>query len=147
MAYADSIRIANPTIEQVATLIEGIFSSGYPTTFSSFVPAPAGGGAMTYSSVTVSRALYVQIGKIVFCDVLFSGTIGGTLSGTVTFTLPVAAASDHRIVVSTTNNSSLEAGFILFASSSTSATLQRTGGANWTAGTAELRSFFTYKAA
>jgi len=97
MAYADSIRSSGVTTAQIATLIEGIFSSGYGLTWTSWVPTYGASGSMTYTSVTTTFAKYIQVGKLVFYQIYASGTTGGTASNQITATLPVAGLSDSRV--------------------------------------------------
>lgn len=95
MAYADSIRSATATMETVATLIEGIGSSGYPLTFTSYAlnATQTGSGSMTYTSVTTTSSEYVRIGNLIIWLFLVYGTTGGTASYGLQLTLPVTAAS------------------------------------------------------
>ena len=91
MAYADSLRAATATNNTAASLIEGIFSSGFPATWSSYTPTLSPESPMTYTSTSITYAKYLQIGKLVICLVKFTGTTGGTQTTYVSFTLPVTA--------------------------------------------------------
>src|SRR5574343_1284498 len=91
VAYADSIRFSAPTIEQIASLIEGIFGSTFATPSTAWTPTYSGGDG-TWSGTT-ALAKYVQIGKLVLFYVQ-SNAVGFTGTSTyVTFTIPVAAAA------------------------------------------------------
>lgn len=95
MAYADSIRAETATMNEAATLIEGIFGSTYGLTWTSWVPTLGAGGSMTYTSTTVHYAKYVRSGKMIIYIVNIDGTTGGTPSTTLTFTVPVNIASAY----------------------------------------------------
>lgn len=99
MAYADSIRSATATMEAVATLIEGIFSSGYGLTFSSYAQSAtqSGGGSLTYTSYTSEYSKYIQVGKLVIWIFRGYGTTGGTGNAELKLYLPVTAASVNGI--------------------------------------------------
>lgn len=93
MAYADAIRSSIATMDDIADLIEGIFVSGYPATFSTWVPTYGAGGSMTFTSVSTTFARYIRVGKIIILNIYALGTTGGSASGTLTATLPVTAAA------------------------------------------------------
>jgi len=99
MAYADSIRSATATMNTVASLIEGIGSSTYPLTWTSYSlsATQAGSGSLTYSSCTWEYSKYIQIGKLVIWLFRGYGTTGGTGSYELRITLPVTAANVNAI--------------------------------------------------
>lgn len=97
MAFADNLRSAGANMTVAAGLIEGLFVSGYPLTWSTYAVAIAGtggSGSLTFTITATNRAKYIQIGKLVFLDVSVTGTTGGTTSTDVTLTLPVAGLGD-----------------------------------------------------
>lgn len=85
------------------------------TPWTAFTPAAYGGtGSMTFSSVTVNKARYMQIGKKVTVYYDFTGTTGGTTSGQIWFTAPVAPSSDGLYAVGSakcTDNSTVIGGW------------------------------------
>lgn len=93
MAYADNIRSATATMNDVATLIEGIFASGYPATWTSWTPSYSASGSMTYTSVTTEYGKYIQVGKLILFILRATGTTGGSASDALVFTPPVNAAA------------------------------------------------------
>lgn len=93
MAYADSLRAATATNNTAASLIEGIFTSGYGLTWSSYTPTLTPESPMTYTSTSISYAKYIQVGKLVVAVVSFTGTTGGTQKSYIQFTIPVTAAA------------------------------------------------------
>lgn len=147
MAYADSIRTTSPTMEGVATLIEGIFSSGYGLTVSTWTPTLTASGSMTYTSTSVNKAIYVQVGKLVFFNVSFTGTVGGSVSTALKFTLPITAAHlYHAFHVTYANPTTILSGAASQASTTVVDVYNSTGG-NWTAGTAGCTVQGWYEAA
>lgn len=92
-SYADALRSRIFTGADIASLIEGIFTSTFPLTWSSWTPTFTASGSMTITSTAITSAKYCQIGKLVFFKLAFTGTIGGTPSFGVRATLPVTAAT------------------------------------------------------
>lgn len=93
MAYADTIRTATATMDDVATLIEGIFVSGYGLTWTAWTPTLGATGSMTWTSTAINFAKYIQCGKLIIFAVVAGGTTGGSASSGLTFTLPVTASA------------------------------------------------------
>lgn len=91
MAYADTIRTATADLNDVATLIEGIFSSTYGLTFTTWTPTLTTGSG-TIGTTTIDYAKYIQCGKLVIAIIQAHGTTTGTPTD-VRASLPVAAAS------------------------------------------------------
>ena len=89
MAFADILRSRVFTGNDIADLIEGILVSGFPLNWTSWAPTYAAGGSMTFTGVTTINAEYVRIGSLVVYHIHATGTIGGTPSATLNFTLPV----------------------------------------------------------
>ncbi len=77
MAYADTLRTSAGTLEIAAGLIEGIASSTYPLTWSTWSPTYGASGSMTFTSVTTTAARYARIGKLVLVNFYFGGTRNG----------------------------------------------------------------------
>lgn len=132
MAYADGIRTTTATMNGVADLIEGIFTSTFPLSWLTWVPTYSASGTMTFTSVTTSYAYYIRIGGLVLFHISASGTVGGTPSTGLRFTVPVTAlngtafgcvASDNGIVITSS----------AFLTSLTVAEVFKTSGGNWTA--------------
>lgn len=98
MGYADSVRTGDyVSREQLATLIEGIFSSSYEDLWQSWTPTWGAVGSMTFSAVTTNRARYIQVGNLVIFQVSGTGTIGGTVNIATTFTLPVTSSTSSAL--------------------------------------------------
>lgn len=92
-SYADALRSRTFTGSDIATLIEGIGSSGFPISFSSWTPTLTASDSMTLTSTSIVSAKYFQIGKLVFFKLHITGTIGGTPAANIYATLPVNAAT------------------------------------------------------
>lgn len=88
MAFADSIRSKTWTASDIATLIEGIFVSGYPLTWTDWSPTYSAGGSMTYTSVSADYANYVEVGKLVIAKFYMSGTTGNVAGTSIRLSLP-----------------------------------------------------------
>lgn len=58
-----------------------------------WTPTLTADGSMTFTGTSIARARYAQIGKVVMFQIEFTGTVGGTPSTNLQFTLPVTAAS------------------------------------------------------
>ena len=147
MAYADSIRTEFATFENTASLIEGIFGSTYGLTFSTWTPTLSASGSMTYTSTSINKAIYIQVGKLVFFNVSITGTVGGSVSTALKFTLPVTAAHlYHAFPVVYANGGAILGGGASQASTTVVDVYNSTGG-NWTAGTAGYTVQGFYEAA
>lgn len=101
-----------------------------------------------FSAKTVDTLRYIQVGKIVFCQVDIEGTSNAT---TLTFTLPVAAKAADTIASARIANSGAfltTAGLIQTAAASTTATVSKdTSGAAFTnTGTKVVAGYFFYEA-
>lgn len=147
MAYADSIRSGSPTFENVASLVEGIFSSLFGLTFSSWTPSYTCSGSMTYTSVSVTYAKYIRCGKWVIGFFYVSGTVGGTPARVIGLSYPVtAAASTPGGGAAFVKDGGNELGATL--SLSTNINVTRYDAANFSAGSGRvLAGFFCYEAA
>lgn len=97
MAYADTMRAATATLEIIAGLIEGIASSGYPLTWSTWSPTYGASGSMTFTSVSTTHAKYFQIGKFVVFKIHATGTTGGTASNAISVSLPVPCVGQNHL--------------------------------------------------
>lgn len=62
---------------------------------SSWVPTLGAGGAMTYTSTNVTYARYFALNKLVILFLSFNGTLGGSASTSITFTLPPGLNSNQ----------------------------------------------------
>jgi hypothetical protein len=148
MAYADALRTETYTGDDVADLIEGVASSGFPLALSTWAPTLGANNSMTFTSTTVDAARYVQIGKIVFFFVVFHGTVGGTPSTALTFTLPVTAVSTYTnlpLTASTVQSGGQNLVGCSYLSSTTVANVTRSDVSNWTAGSgtyARVQGFY-----
>lgn len=90
-SYADALRSRIFTGADIASLIEGIFTSGFPTTFLAWTPTYGASGSMTFTSVSTAVARYIRIGKLIWFYLDATGTTGGVASTDLTHTLPIAS--------------------------------------------------------
>lgn len=99
MAYADTLRSTTFTGSDIASLIEGIFVSGFGLTWTAYTPTNAASGALTWNTTTTHKgSKYIQIGKLIFFYSDFQATTGGVASTDLTLTLPVAALNGTAVV-------------------------------------------------
>jgi len=76
-------------MSDVATLIEGVVTGTGPAAWAAWVPSFSCTGSMTFGTVTVNCARYLQIGKIVFFNLYCYGTTGGSAHTTIKVSMPV----------------------------------------------------------
>lgn len=151
MAYADALRSLSPppTMTDVAALIEGLFVSGFPLTLSSWTPTFSASGSMTFTGTSIVCAKYIQVGKLVIGILKATGTVGGTPSRDLLFTLPVTASSANNIQgasgAAIDSGTVTGGGFVVY--STTQCGCMRSNAANWTAGAATIGCLFAYEAA
>lgn len=142
MAFADLIRSAIATWEDVADLIEGIFTSSYPLAYTTWVPSYGAGGSMTYTSVTTTYARYWQCGDHGECTIYARGTTGGSASAYLTVTLPFtsAALTDQTFPIAIEENGTASIGKIVIPTGSSTARIYKADNSNW--GLGSNRYFF-----
>lgn len=137
------------TVQPASTSQNGVLSSTDWNTFNGkqSVPTEWTDFSVTinpqgFSSVTVTSAKYVQIGKLVICRVNYSGTSNST---THAFTLPVAAADiEYTQFNKGTDNGIIVSAWGVTASGSTTITLFKTTA--WTnSGTKGYQATFSYE--
>lgn len=58
------------------------------TVWTAYTPTYGGSGSQTWGTVTTTTARYMVLGKTMFLQVTATGTVGGTPSDGLTFTLP-----------------------------------------------------------
>ena len=143
MAYSDSILTSNANFTLVAGLINGV----YPV-WTSYTPTLTPAGSMTYGSTSITYAKYIQIGDFVHVVASFTGTVGGTPSTSIRFTLPVTAstASGCQGAGYCLDNGS-NAGAIVLGGTTTAVDVARYNVAAFTAGTVTIRVSLFYEAA
>jgi len=153
MAYADIIRSAFPTMEDIADLIEGIASADMPTTLTTYTANPAASGSMTWTSTTTDACEYVRIGKACWVIIKVRGTVGGTLSNNLFVDLPFTAratgggaALEFPALVAS-NSALFTPGIGYIGSSATQVGFTLNGGGNWTAGIGGVAANFIYRIA
>lgn len=95
--------------------LENFFSAIINWLWTDWTPTISVVAPMTISSVSVSQASYLQIGKFVFVRMRFSATIGGTPSSTIRVTTPVdpniGALGLETVMPAQIVNSGLSLGF------------------------------------
>jgi hypothetical protein len=121
------------------------------TAWTDWAPTYAASGSMTYTTVTTTRARYIQIGKTVVGTLIATGTTGGTASRGITFILPVTAASTSGLpgcaIVSEDSGTTILAGTLLF-SSTTELQIQKYDSSNFGLGSGRrVQVQFCYEAA
>lgn len=117
-------------MSDVATLIEGIASSGYPLTWTAWTPTYGASESMTFTSVSTAEATYCQIGKLVAFRVSATGTVGGTASKYLTVTMPVTPSTEYSGLGGYIENNGVYTGVCLL--NATSLRVYRYDRANWT---------------
>lgn len=150
MAYADALRSTTWTGTDVADLIEGIFVSGHPLTWTTWSPTHAASGSMTFTSVTADVAKYIRCGKLVLAVYRGNGMIGGTPSNTLYVSLPVAPSSAmHTYDVAAAGwigqGSTVTAQAFIYDATAWAVT--RYDSANFSAGSLTMSSMLIYEAA
>ena len=114
--------------------------------FSTWAPSYGASGSMTFTSVTTNHARYLQIGKFVFFTVRATGTVGGTPSQILTFTLPVAPTSDvFSAGGNVFDNGSWRGCNCQFSGSGSTFSAYRYDSGNYTAGAAAVMVFGFYE--
>lgn len=120
--------------------------------WTSWVPTFTPAGTMTYTSQTLSFAKYLQVNKLVFYRFSVSGTMGGSLDESVTFTLPVTATNEGVAGFATiVDNGLIIPGSISFSSTTAFGVRPqitiRGSQEDYTAGTVAITGFGFYEAA
>lgn len=154
MAYADIVRSKTFTGPDIATLIEGIFSSTHPADWTTWTPVSIGAaGLMTFTATTIRYAEYMIIGKICYVRLRIEGTIGGTLNSALTVDLPFTSSTlgggaTHDVSCFVrSSGTNAEAGTGEITSASKTLTVRRSPIANWAAGAGTMGGHFFYKVA
>jgi hypothetical protein len=80
--------ITNDNIASGAAIAISKTALGTYTPWTDWTPTLTASGSMTWTSTSINEARYTQIGKIVFFKVNITGTVGGSLSTELQFTLP-----------------------------------------------------------
>lgn len=118
--------------------------------WSSYTPTLSQSGSLTLSSTSILVARYLRIGKIVNVQIGFSGTLGGTASTDLRFTLPFTSVNAggtkwaHALI---NNGGTFLAGHIQIPANSAYAACRMGDVGNFTnSGTGECYSNFFYEA-
>lgn len=99
MAFADTLRSTTFTGSDIASLIEGIFVSGYGLTWTAYTPTPGGSGALTWNTTATHKgSKYIQVGKLIVFYSDYLATTGGTASSDLTLTIPVTALNGTAVI-------------------------------------------------
>lgn len=115
--------------------------------WTSWTPTLSASGSMTYTSTSITYAKYIQIGKLVYFKVFFTGTVGGTPSNGLNFTIPVTANADGVTGAVRVRDNGASAGGILFSNSTTQLGVSRYNVASYTAGAVDVNVYGFYEAA
>jgi hypothetical protein len=119
-----------------------------PTGWSSYTPTLTTSGSLTLSSTSIVTARYRKRGLGIEVQIAFTGTLGGTASDTVSFTLPFTAASNgtRRVPAYVVNSGTVEVGFIEITNGATTGGCKRGAAGNYgTSGAFECNSNFYYE--
>jgi hypothetical protein len=156
---ATNIRRGSGEALQPKDIVAGnVYSVIYDTTNSYFyllnpdggwtdwTPALTADGLMTYTSTSISYAQYRQVGKIVFYRCGFAGTVGGTPTAKLMFSLPVTSAANTVTGAGYLQDNGALAGGIFYPESASQVGVSRYNAANFTAGTVQVRAFGFYEA-
>lgn len=81
-----NLRLDQARMNDVADFVD-LFNS-YTTWTPTYTPS----ASMTFTSITTDRAYYVKIGNFAYFNILFRGTIGGTLGNNIRVSLPINLA-------------------------------------------------------
>lgn len=101
--------------------------------FATWNPTYGASGSMTWTSISTNYAKYLRRGNIVYFTINATGTIGGTASSDLTFSLPVDFASTSIAGPAIVFNNSSSGTFGYWSFSGTSTVVVRLSGAtNWT---------------
>lgn len=81
--------------------VEDLIAVGYPPRWAGIAgadwqdwsPSYGASGSLTWTSVSTSQARYIEVGKLIIFLIDATGTLGGSASTDLTFSLPVTAAS------------------------------------------------------
>lgn len=116
-----------------------------------WTPTWSASGSMTFTSIYLTMARYIQIGKLVVGYLDAFGAIGGTPSHTIEFTIPVTAydgSGSPPVGGGYIDAAPNVAAFAFLNGNTTQIGLRRYDGANISAGGARAAScFFCYEAA
>ena len=133
-ATINSPTISNSTLSgtvAVSAPASMTFGSGWI----SWTPVVTGNGSMTTSGASGS-AEYIRIGPLVYYQIQYSVTLGGTLSNAVFFSLPVSSSAQSMISPAAGTISSPTYTFnpaMMYVDSSTRVSCFYNGGTNYTA--------------
>lgn len=141
--FANAIRSANLTAEDIATLIETtIGSSSNDAVSTSYTPTLGATGSMTYTSTTIELARYLVKGPEVTVYFRFTGTTGGTAGVDITFTLPFTSANISANVTYGNSifivNGTVDQGHVIVGNNTATANCQTRTQAVWGLGTGRL---------
>ena len=89
----------------------------YETSWMTWLPTYAAGGSMTYTSS--STGVYQISGRKLFFNLVASGTTGGTTNAAITFTLPMAFATNLKGVCQGYDASTASRTYVYLSSGST----------------------------
>lgn len=149
-SFANLIRSANPTMEDIAMLIETtIGSPSNDAVSTAWTPSYSASGSMTFTGVTTDIAKYVIKGAEVTVFFRFTGTTGGTASNAIRFSLPLTsanvAAAAQWISPVYINQGTSATGFCYVDNNSATANVLKEDSSNWGLGASRLiLGSFTY---
>lgn len=97
---------------------------------------PVPGGGMTYETVTVTTAIFAVFGSIVWFEVFFTGTVGGTPNPVISFNLPILGNNNSGVAECVADNGGLGAGvaFVNAAAGTVDCYPGTSVATNWSAG-------------
>lgn len=96
--------ISNSDYSMANVAITGTYISyqenpqGFPQVFNYSVTFPNTSGGMTYTSVTITTAYWMPIGKSIRVVIFASGTTGGSIDDEINFSLPIDSNSTANCI-------------------------------------------------
>lgn len=133
MSFADILRTANASMEDVADLLESVFGASSPLVVHDFTPTFSCNGSMTISgSPTIYQAKYFELGSVVVFWICAQLTLAGTANTQVLFSLPVTMINTP--IGFWSGNSDINSAGRAGWNSTTQGLVELHGGSNWTLG-------------
>ena len=143
VSSAGLITCPSLTVSTPANISFGTSGSNWQT----WTPTYSCSGSMTISSTATTVAQYVRVGPFIFFHLLFTGTLGGTLSNTVNASLPVAVSGSAINCFVSIATSAAGATSSLGTLSSSNLGFTLNGGGNYPSGAISMSANGFYKCA
>ena len=135
---------------ELEAVVNAIDDDNLNLPWSQWQPTLGANSSMTFTATTIETARYVQIDKTIHFFIYVTGTVGGTPSTALTFTLPLRPRDGQlpNFTAIAIDNSSEVCGFArTSAAQSDIINVKRYDGANYTAGSSGFFVSGTYEVA